>query len=136
TEALKALPPTLVTDGAEGAPLRTTAERKAETTAAPAGTSAEGPERARLPANKVGRFISASCSFVGRDRRVRAQRARADDLAIRDLRCANLRRRRLRLHPLVNRSNHIEGARAVAAAAMAHAGDHEQPHRVVHSFPD
>src|SRR5580765_5090031 len=126
TEALKALPPTLVTDDADGAPLRTATE----TAAAPAATNTAGPERTGLPANKIGRFISASCSFVGRNRRVRAQRARADDVAVRDLRSWNLRRRRLRSHPCVHGDDHIERARAVAAATVAHARHHEQSHRV------
>src|SRR5262249_728208 len=117
-EALKGLPPSLITDDAGGAAF----SAMTETIAAPAATNT-------LLANKVSRFISASCSLVRRHGRICAEGTRADDRPVASRR-RNRRRRRLRRHPFVDGRHHVEGARAVAAAAVPQAGYQEEAHTV------
>src|SRR6476646_5099895 len=85
-----------------------------------------GADSSRLPANKTRSIISTSTSFVGCNRRIRAQWTRANGLAIDDARGGNRRRRFFRLDPRLDGRNHGERTRAVAAAAVRHAGHHEQ----------
>src|SRR5665213_780607 len=77
-------------------------------------------------------FVSTARALVCGHLRVRTQRTRPVHHAV-----ANPRRRdRLRslsiLRPLLQRADHIEGAGAIASAAMAHPGHHEQPVAVTH----
>src|SRR5258706_3979428 len=109
-------------------PIRVAPVTAAATTHTAAATNA-------LLASKVCGFISASCPFVSRDRRVRAHRPRANNLAIGEFRRGNLRRRSSRLPPPIHRRHHIERAGAVAASAVAHPRNHEQPHGVAHRLP-
>src|SRR5438874_7195906 len=81
-------------------------------------TSIADPKRVGLPANKIRGIISASCSLVHRHRRIRAQRARADDLPLDRFRGGNRRRCGPGLDPFINGGDHVERARAVSAAAM------------------
>src|SRR5215510_5466505 len=129
-EALNAFPPSLVTDGGAVALRIQDAKTSSMQTSRRAGLPVAGPERPCLLADKVSRFIGASCSFVRRRSRIGAQRTRTDGCPI-GLRCWNPRWRRLRRHPFVDRRHHVERRRAVAAPAVVHTRHHEEAHAFV-----
>src|SRR5689334_4916803 len=85
------------------------------------------PERLLRLTREVRRVIGAAASLVHRDLRVRAQRARAIHLV------SGVARRHDRVrgfpffHPLLDRADHVEAVRAIAASAMRHPRNHEQP---------
>src|SRR5436190_22193881 len=89
-----------------------------------------GADSSKLPANKIRSIIGTSISFVTCTRRIRAQGTRANGLTVDDARGRNRRRRGLRLDPFVDGRDHVERTRAVAAAAVRHAGHHAQPDAV------
>ena len=82
----------------------------------------------RLLTDEVRGVVDAARSLVGRVARIGAERPRPIDLAVAHARRGNLLRRRAAFDPGVERRHHVEGAGAVAAAAVPHAGHHEQPH--------
>ena len=81
----------------------------------------------RQPARKASRFIRASRALVGRSLRIGAEWPCAIDRAVGGVRRDDLIRRLALLDPLLERGDHVERVRAFAAAAVAHAGRHEQP---------
>src|SRR5712691_12826953 len=85
-----------------------------------------GPHGRGLFANEVGGFVRAARACEDGSLRIRAQRPRALDLAAGHTRRNDPIGRLALLDPLLERGDRIERVGAFTAAAMAHAGDHEQ----------
>src|SRR6476661_8909839 len=85
-----------------------------------------------LFASKVRRAVGISGALVGGDLRIRAQDAGAIGLAVGQVRGGNGVWRLLLLDPLLERRDHVEAGRTVAAIAMVHPRHHEQAIVVLH----
>src|SRR5690349_11286931 len=77
---------------------------------------------------KIRRFVNVAGTLVIRRLRIGAQRASPVCFSVPHARCFDAFRRLAALHPLLDRSQHIERIRPVAAVAVSHARHHEQPH--------
>jgi RNA polymerase sigma-70 factor (ECF subfamily) len=77
---------------------------------------------------EVGRVVRVARAVVARDERIRIDRPRARDLAVRRRRRDHLARRRALLDPAEERREQVERVRpaGVAARAVEHAREHEQ----------
>src|SRR6185369_2501766 len=85
-------------------------------------------------AHEVRRVIRAAGSLPSRDLRIRAQRSRAIDDAIRAMRRDDLARHDAFLHPLFKRAQRVVAVRTWTSAAMAHAGRHEETEELLRLF--
>jgi hypothetical protein len=85
--------------------------------------------RLRQSADEILRLIDAAGSFVLRNLRIRAERARAADAAFGYLGRDDLLGRHTVLPPLLKCGQHVENVGSLAASAMIHAGNHEQSDR-------
>src|SRR5258706_4698336 len=89
---------------------------------------------ATLPrsADEVRRVVRAAGARVDSQLRVRAEGTRAIHTATRGVRRENAIGRLPLLHPLLERRDHVEVVRTVAAGAMPHPRRHEQPVAILH----
>ena len=83
--------------------------------------SNEAYQRSALQGTRQVKFSASSIyPFVNRNLRLRAERARAIDASIGCVRRDDVFGRLAVLDPRVQRANHVERVRSVAAAAVAH----------------
>src|SRR5689334_858674 len=82
--------------------------------------------RLALFADKVSRLVDAARTFIRGDLRIRAQRPRTIDRTALRARGDDQIGRLALLHPLLERANLVEVVRPFAAAAVRHAGCHEE----------
>src|SRR4030095_13001891 len=80
--------------------------------------------------NEVPRVVDAARALVLRGHRPRTQRTRTIDLAIPNARGVDLFWRFAAVSPTIERSSHVERARAVAPPAVSHSRNHEDAYRV------
>src|SRR5262245_2520307 len=82
-------------------------------------------------ADKARGVVRVALAGVGGDLGIRTERACAVDLGITQARRLDSLRRLAVLDPLFERGDHVEAVRSFAAAAVRHAGHHEQAIRIV-----